>query len=101
MPDGYSLPGVILQGYIIVPESDLQTVTEELENHTRLTLEEEGCLVFSISRDEATPGRFNVYEEFKDEQAFLAHQERVRLSRWGEITKSVERHYHVEGLEES
>lgn len=86
---------VILKGFISVPPSDLKTVENELPTHIALTLQEEGCLCFRVSKNHRNPFRFDVYEEFKDEGAFKAHQQRVENSRWGKITKNVERHYEV------
>ncbi|EPR4995117.1 putative quinol monooxygenase, partial [Vibrio navarrensis] len=41
------------------------------------------------------PLRFDVYEEFVDKVAFEQHQKRVKASRWGKVTVSVERHYEI------
>ncbi|MCF5865826.1 putative quinol monooxygenase [Aeromonas veronii] len=89
---------VILQGFIIVPLSDLTIVKSELDAHIRLTRAETGCLTFKVTQDHLNPCRFDVYEEFVDEAAFQAHQARVKSSRWGEITVNVERHYTVTGI---
>ncbi|HDZ8980775.1 putative quinol monooxygenase [Aeromonas veronii] len=86
---------VILQGFIIVPLSELTTVKSELDAHICLTRAETGCLIFKVTQDALNPCRFDVYEEFVDETAFQAHQARVTSSRWGEITVNVERNYTV------
>ncbi|MGP8305568.1 putative quinol monooxygenase [Vibrio sp. YIC-376] len=86
---------VILKGYILVPESDLKPVRKELENHTRLTLQEPGCMVFRVTESAENPLRFDVYEEFSDKVAFEAHQKRVKASYWGKVTVNVERFYEV------
>jgi len=93
------LSKVILQGYILVLDDDLDNVEEALPEHIQLTKQEAGCLVFSVTKDEADPNRFNVYEEFADPEAFEKHQQRVRESRWGAITANVSRHYEVSGLD--
>ncbi len=90
---------IILSGYIVVPETDLPAVAAELDGHIELTLAEAGCLVFEVSQDASDASRFNVYEEFRDEASFRQHQERIRTSRWGRVTTSIERHYEVQGLE--
>ncbi len=86
---------LILEGYIDVPESDLESVKLELVTHIALTQAEEGCLVFRIEQDKENNHRFNVYEEFVSEKAFEKHQERVKTSRWGSITKNVQRNYNI------
>ena len=86
---------IILTGFILVPDSDYQAVKNELVIHERLTLAESGCLNFKVTPDQQNAHRFNVYEEFVDQAAFEHHQARVKSSKWGEITRHVERHYQV------
>lgn len=86
---------VILTGFIIVPDANLETVKQELPIHTALTRNESGCLRFDVTPDKHSPNRFDVYEEFADRAAFDAHQARVQNSRWGQVTKDVERHYEI------
>ena len=52
--------------------------------------------IFNVTQDENDRFRFNVYEEFEDKPSFEQHQSRVRSSKWGKITKNVERNYVVE-----
>jgi quinol monooxygenase YgiN len=89
------LAKVILQGFIVVPDSDLEVVKSELVIHRKLTLKEAGCLTFTVTPDEVNPHKFSVYEEFVDQTAFDNHQARVESSKWGEVTKGVERHYQI------
>lgn len=86
---------VVLKGYIDVPEADLASVTEALAEHIRLTHEEAGCLVFKVTEDSSHPGRFQVYEEFSDRDSFDWHQQRVKASRWGQVSANVARHYQI------
>jgi quinol monooxygenase YgiN len=86
---------VILQGHILVPKSDLAIIKKELINHTRLTLNEPGCIVFKVTQCVDNPLRFNVYEEFINKSAFIMHQKRVNSSHWGEVTVNVERFYEL------
>jgi len=86
---------VILKGFIVVPDEDLDIVKQELPVHVALTRQERGCLVFKVTASEDNPNRFNVYEEFTCRAAFDAHQERVKRSRWGRVTSSVERYYEI------
>lgn len=86
---------VVLKGYILVPNIDLEILKQELVTHIELTRQELGCLVFDISQDKSNASKFIVYEEFVDKYAFDKHQQRVKDSKWGNVTKSVERHYQV------
>lgn len=88
---------VTLKGFILVPESELEVVKAGLVNHKRLTLEESGCIHFSVTESPINPLRFDVYEEFKDKAAFDYHQSRVKASHWGKLTVNVERHYEIIG----
>ncbi|MDF4335957.1 antibiotic biosynthesis monooxygenase [Vibrio parahaemolyticus] len=86
---------VTLKGFILVPESELESVKSELVNHKRLTLEESGCITFSVTQNSEDPLRFDVYEDFVDKMAFAHHQQRVKASLWGKVTVNVERHYEI------
>ncbi|ENO1832311.1 antibiotic biosynthesis monooxygenase [Vibrio vulnificus] len=86
---------VTLKGFILVPESELEVVKSELVTHKRLTLEESGCITFSVTENSNNPLRFDVYEKFKDKSAFEYHQKRVKASHWGKVTVNVERHYEI------
>jgi len=89
------LAKVILQGFIVVPALDLDIVKNELVIHKDLTLKEAGCLIFTVTPDEINPHKFSVYEEFVNQVAFDKHQARVKSSKWGEVTKNVERNYQI------
>ena len=93
------LAKVILQGFIVVPDSDLEVVKSELVIHKRLTLKETGCLTFTVTPDEVNPHKFSVHEEFVNQAAFDNHQARVKSSKWGEVTMNVERHYQISSSE--
>lgn len=59
-----------IERFILVPESELELVKNELINHKRLTLEETGCITFSVIQNSENAFRFDVYEEFTDKVAF-------------------------------
>ncbi len=87
---------VILSGFIVVPSRDLASVIDELPAHISLTKSEPGCLVFEVNQRNEDINTFDVYEEFIDRESFEAHQERVRTSKWGQVTSNVQRHYEVQ-----
>ncbi len=89
---------VVLKGHIIVPDSDLLAVKNEIVTHKELTIQEDGCLMFEVTQDVENLNKFNVYEEFIDQNSFAVHQNRVRESTWGVITTNVERHYQITGV---
>ena len=84
---------VILEGYIKVPLEELETIKNNLDEHIQNTLNEQGCLEFTVEQDGIDECVFNVFDRFKDSDAFDAHQERVKTSNGGAITKNVKRVY--------
>lgn len=88
---------VVLEGYIKVPLQELETIKNNLDEHIQNTLNEHGCLEFTVEQDDIDKCVFNVFERFKDKDAFDAHQARVKASDWGAITKNVERVYEKRG----
>ena len=91
---------IILEGYVLAFDSDLAAIRRELPNHIRLTLQEEGCLVFKVSQDSKNINRFNVYEEFISQDAFNAHQQRLSKTKWGNVSSRLEKHYKTNGISE-
>ncbi len=87
---------IVLSGHILVSESELNEVRQALILHTELTRKEPGCLVFRVDEDPHVSGRFDVYEEFVDQQAFQKHQQRVKASEWGSASRNVQRFYTVQ-----
>lgn len=86
---------VILKGYIEVSDADLDAVMQELPNHVQLTRKEAGCLIFNVTQDSENRNRFDVYEEFLNQEAFDQHQVRAGASYWAEVTANVARHYEI------
>lgn len=86
---------ITLEGYITVPISELCRIKAELEIHKKLTLEEKGCIIFSVTQDKHEPTKFSVYEEFQSQEDFDFHQERVQRSNWGKVSANVKRSYHI------
>jgi len=86
---------ITLQGHIIVSDADLAIVQNELIVHKKLTQQESGCITFKVTQDRDNINRFNVYEEFIDQQAFERHQLRVKNSKWGKVTANVQRYYQI------
>lgn len=87
------LSKVILEGYVLVADSDLAAVKRKLANHIQLTRQEEGCLVFEVSQDTENMNRLNVYEEFTSQEAFKLHQQRLSSTEWGKVSSKLEKHY--------
>jgi len=90
---------IVLTGYIEIPIDELDVVTAALEVHKKLTRAEPGCLKFNVRPDRDILGRYSVYEKFASQQAFDAHQERVKTSEWGRVSVNVERHYEIKEIE--
>lgn len=92
------MPRIVLQGFIVIPDANLDIVKSALPQHCELTRQEPGCLQFEVTPNSTDPNRFDVYEVFESKAAFEAHQVRVKQSYWGQVTTEVERHYEIEEL---
>jgi quinol monooxygenase YgiN len=88
---------VILQGYVLVPDDSIEAVLQALPEHILNTTAEQGCLVFNVQQDVDQPNKLSVYEEFVDKDAFDLHQERVKRSLWGKVSRHCERFYNIKG----
>lgn len=86
---------ITVKGCIIVPQAKLEAIKEALIEHTALTREETGCLVFDVTQRTDDPLVFDLYEEFVDDAAFSAHQARAKLTRWADISADVKRDFDV------
>lgn len=87
--------GVILSGYVDVPDGDIATVEMHLPTHIRLSFAEDGCVSFDVRVDPQNPNRYLVDEEFSTQTAFDAHQARVKASEWGQATAHLHREYTI------
>ena len=86
---------LILKGYIVVAEEDLAAVEAALPEHTELTRQESGCLKFEVTQDSENKNIFNVHEEFVDSDAFQAHKERMKNTKWVAAAANAERHFDI------
>lgn len=88
-------PGEVhLQGRLICPSADdLGLVLAALPEHMRLTRAEPGCIAFRVEQDADAPLIFHVQERFRDQEAFDAHQARVRTSDWGRLSAHIPRDF--------
>ncbi len=87
--------GVILSGYLDVPDGDIATVENHLPTHITLSRAEGGCVSFDVRVDPQNPNRYLVEEEFTTQAAFDSHQARVKASEWGRATAHLKRRYKI------
>ena len=71
---------VILEGYIRVPNEELETIKNKLNEHIEDTLNEDDCLEFDVTQDDSDECIFHVFEKFLDKDAFNLHQARTKIS---------------------
>ena len=88
---------VSLQGKLWVPKKQLVPTQRALVEHIALTQAEPGCQAFEVRQSTDDPLCFIVSERFANDEAFMAHQQRVADSSWGALTKGFPRHYKVTG----
>ena len=82
---------------VCMSEGERATVLAHRTAHVAATLEEPGCISFTID-DTDDPMVFDVRESFRDRAAFDAHQARTRDSDWFAATKGILRDFRVEEL---
>lgn len=90
------MPRIALNGFLICRSlEEADRVSELLPEHIRLTRAEPGCLRFEVFRSQADPVRFAVSEQFRDREAFEAHQARAAGTIWARATKGIPRDYRI------
>ncbi len=93
------MPKVILKGFILVPEEELETVKSALPIHMRLTKSEAGCLVFQVVENLTTRCALMCTKSLQIEirLSTINLSQRFRL---GRVTVNVERHYEILDVQE-
>lgn len=90
-----SSTNIAVRGQLVCAnEQEAAAVLFNLPEHTRLTRAEPGCLKFAVTQS-ADPLVFEVEERFLNQEAFDAHQARLRGTTWWEATQKIHRSYEV------
>ena len=83
-------PLVALSGTLTCQDAaQMMLALDLLPQHVSLSRAEPGNLRFNV--DPAGPLVWTMDEEFVDEAAFIAHQQRGRDSEWGRVTAGIRR----------
>ncbi|OTG80766.1 antibiotic biosynthesis monooxygenase [Acinetobacter sp. ANC 4558] len=83
---------------ICISQKEIEIVTELLPEHTKLTLQENGCISFHVKQSQ-NPYIWEVEEVFVNINAFQNHQQRTINSYWGNKTKMIKRAYEIFTIE--
>lgn len=86
---------VIVSGQIYVPLASLEQLRPAIATHVDLSRAEAGCLAFNLEENRDEPGRFDLYEEFVDSEAFEVHKRRTADSQWGTLGQDVQKDFEV------
>ncbi len=77
---------LVLMGYLHVDPSEVDDFDADVQEISRSTTAETGCLFYGISLDDRSAGRFLVAERWQDEDALQVHLEtdetRAFLRKW-------------------
>ena len=84
---------VSLKGLIHVPVPVPDEIRTALETHIDQTRKEKGCLQFNVVQSKDDKSVFEVSEVFVNKAAFDMHQQRVKTSDWGLVSKDLVREY--------
>jgi autoinducer 2-degrading protein len=73
--------------YVIIVEfrarpDRVEAFAELIERHARNSRREDGCLAFDVCQDPEDPGRFVLYEAYRDEAAHRRHLEMASYERF-------------------
>lgn len=94
------MSAVELTGVLVCrDQSEVATVKHHLQRHCELTKAEPGCKYFEV-KPTSDPKVWCVSEAFTDQHAYQLHQQRVRSSGWGEVTRGIIRRYAVRESEQ-
>ena len=93
-------PQIKLVGYLDVPSDRWDNILEALDIHIDKTRTEAGCISFNVTPCPDVPFRLLVFELFRDQAAFDAHQKRATNSSWAEISAGIPRHYKISEVTE-
>lgn len=87
-------PMVALHGRLTCADvAQMMVALDLLPDHARLSREEPGCIAFEAAQTD-DPLVFAIDELFADEDAFAAHQDRNRGSRWQQGSAGMARDFH-------
>lgn len=71
---------LVVTGVTHIAEGDAPAARAAMGKAAALTREEDGCFVYAFYEDVETPGRFRVYEEWRDGAALEAHQQSAHIA---------------------
>ena len=68
------MAAVTMTAIVKIKKQHVAAFEKMLLAHAKRSIRNEpGCVAFEVSRDDAKPGRFVIYEVFADAEAFAAH----------------------------
>jgi (4S)-4-hydroxy-5-phosphonooxypentane-2,3-dione isomerase len=74
-------------GIVKVKPEHLQEFVDNVRQHARNSLREEGCLKFDVLQDRADPHTICLYEVFRDEAALDVHKAQDYYQRWMSMSR--------------
>ena len=79
----------IVSGIIEVHGEDVEKAVAAAAAMARATRSEDGCITYAFYQDIENPGRFRVYEEWRDQTALEAHFKSPHMVEFGAALKSI------------
>ena len=67
------------------PGEDADTARQAASKAAQATRAEDGCFTYAFYEDVETPGRFRVYEEWRDEAALRVHLETPHIAEFRQV----------------
>ena len=79
----------IVSGIIEVHEDDIAEAMAAASAVARATRAEDGCITYAFYQDIDKPGRFRVYEEWRDQAALEAHFKAPHMAEFRTALKAI------------
>ncbi|MDF0600065.1 putative quinol monooxygenase [Psychromarinibacter sp. C21-152] len=81
---------LVVTGVTRIAETDAPAARAAAAKVAALTRTEDGCFTYAFYEDVEVPGRFRVYEEWRDEAALRAHLATAHIAEFREVIGGLE-----------
>ncbi len=82
---------LLIEGWLKLATGEFDKVADQAQAMVKATLEEEGCLHYSFSRDIADPDLIRISERWASQEALAAHSASAHMAAFNQAMGSVKR----------
>jgi quinol monooxygenase YgiN len=80
---------VVLTAVLLAAEGKADALEAEFKTLVPKVLKDPGALVYIVHRAVDNPGKFMVYEQYENQEAFQAHSKTEHFRAWGQATRGM------------